>query len=82
MKRRSETSGSHALSAEQALRIEIRLQRAAFAAQPPRVQAETLARVGRLLREEASRRRNQPSELWRIAPKVYGRRLIAYLEAN
>lgn len=46
--------------------------RAEFAAQPPRLQRETRARVQRLLVAEAERNQKSPSYLRRVAKEVYG----------
>jgi hypothetical protein len=46
--------------------------RAEFLAQPPELRRETLARVRRLLVDEAAREQGQPSALRRIAKDVYG----------
>lgn len=67
-------SGSHSLTREQAEPFAIRRAKEDFDAQPPKAQAETLARVVWLLRRElhSAEFRAQPSDLRRKARAVYG----------
>jgi hypothetical protein len=67
-------SGQHSYTRESALRWGVPQMQADFAAQPEKVQAETRARVMRILDAERASRR-PPSALARIAAVVYGVRL-------
>ena len=71
---RAGISGQHSYTRESALRWGVPQMQADFAAQPPKVQAETRARVMRILEAERATHR-RPSALARIAAEVYGVRL-------
>jgi len=73
MQRTSEgRTGQHSYSREQAEPFAIRTLRETFAAYPPKEQARIRADVIARLRQEATRRQNQPSALARLARQVYG----------
>lgn len=53
----------------------IEAQRDDYLRQPPEVQAQTIARVKRLLADERASKRSQPSWLMQNARAIYGRDL-------
>ena len=72
---RSAISGRHEYTRESAAAWGIPQLQADFAAQPPKMQAETRERVLRILTAERASGRRNPSALARIAAVVYGVRL-------
>lgn len=63
------------LTGGECLAFAIERQRDDYLAQPEERRAETIARVRRLLNDEARRKQNQPSYLKTHAKQIYGKDL-------